>query len=148
MVNQPADPLRLERFVVAQDDGGTYQRALAELRRGRKLSHWMWFVFPQLSGLGRSSMAERYALSSLDEARAYLRHPVLGPRLLECAAALADLDSVSAEDVLGSVDAMKLHSSMTLFTLAAPQEPVFRDVLQHYFGGELDAGTTSRLPSP
>ena len=131
----------LERFVQAQDQGGTYDRALAELRAGRKTSHWMWFVFPQIAGLGRSAMAQRYAIESLDEARAYFEHPVLGPRLRESAAALTAHIGSSAEDILGAVDAMKLRSSMTLFSLAAPGEAVFDEVLKQYFGGEPDEAT-------
>jgi uncharacterized protein (DUF1810 family) len=139
-----SDPHALARFVAAQDAGGTYAAALAELRAGRKRSHWMWFVFPQVAGLGRSGMAQRYAIGSLDEARAYLAHPVLGPRLHECAQALLALPTTSAEAVLGGVDAMKLRSSMTLFALAAPEEPVFRQVLERFFGGEEDPETTRR----
>ena len=105
----------------------------------------MWFVLPQLAGLGRSAMAQRFALRDLDEARAYADHPVLGPRLVECARALTALDTADPIEVMGDVDARKLHSSMTLFALAAPDQPVFREVLHHYFGGELDEGTTSRL---
>lgn len=138
------DPYDLQRFVAAQDDGGTYQRALGELRAGRKASHWMWFVFPQLAGLGRSPMAERYAISSLAEAAAYLRHPVLGPRLREGAAAVEAIQGRSAEEIFGPVDAMKLRSSMTLFRRAAPGEPVFARVLQRYFGG-VDDPATERL---
>ena len=134
----------LERFVQAQD-GGTYEQALAELRAGAKRSHWMWFVFPQVAGLGRSPTAQHYAISGLDEARAYLAHPVLGPRLVECARALADLDGRSPERVLGPVDAMKLRSSMTLFDAAAPDEPVFAAVLDRYFRGERDEATLTRL---
>ena len=125
----------LERFVRAQDESGTYEQALAELRRGRKVSHWMWFVFPQLAGLGRSSTARYYALGSLAEARAYLAHPVLGARLRACAAVLTGLSGRRAEDVFGGVDALKLRSSMTLFAQAAPEEPVFAEVLERYFPG-------------
>jgi uncharacterized protein (DUF1810 family) len=126
----------LQRFVRAQDEGGTYEQALGELRRGRKVSHWMWFVFPQLAGLGRSSTARYYAVGSLAEAQAYLAHPVLGARLRECAAVLTGLaGSRSAEDVFGGVDALKLRSSMTLFARAAPTEPVFAAVLERYFPG-------------
>jgi uncharacterized protein (DUF1810 family) len=139
------DPYDLQRFVDAQDDGGTYRAALAELRAGRKRSHWMWFVFPQVTGLGRSPMAQHYAISGLAEARAYLAHPVLGPRLLECARALTSLDGADAAAVLGGVDAQKLRSSMTLFAAAAPDEPVFTAVLDQYFGGGRDDATTSRL---
>ena len=135
----------LERFVRAQDDGGTYATALAELRRGRKVSHWMWFVFPQLAGLGRSSTARYYALASLAEAQAYLAHPVLGPRLVEAAQAVAALTAVSAEDVFGGIDAVKLRSSMTLFARAAPAEPVFPAVLDRYFDGVPDPATEALL---
>jgi uncharacterized protein (DUF1810 family) len=139
-------PTDLHRFVEAQDSGGTYAAALAELRRGRKRGHWMWFVFPQITGLGHSSTARYYALADLDEARRYLADPVLGPRLRECAHALTALDTTDAVGVLGSIDALKLHSSMTLFTLADPDEPVFRAVLDQYFDGAFDEGTTSRVP--
>ena len=105
----------------------------------------MWFVFPQVAGLGRSGMAQRFAISGLEEARAYLAHPMLGRRLVECARALTDLDIDDPAAVFGPVDAKKLQSSMTLFALAAPDEPVFREVLDHYFGGDLDEGTTSRV---
>jgi uncharacterized protein (DUF1810 family) len=131
--------------VIAQDAGGTYGHALAELRSGMKRSHWMWFVFPQLAGLGRSETARKYAISSLDEARAYIRHDVLGPRLREVAAAVASLEGRSAVQIFGSIDARKLHSSMTLFGLAAPGESVFRDVLDRYFDGREDAGTGQLL---
>lgn len=137
----------LERFVAAQDRDGTYARALAELRAGRKRSHWMWFVFPQLAGLGRSPTAQRYAIGDLAEARAYLAHPVLGARLREAAQTLAELPGHDAEAVLGPVDALKLRSSMTLFALADPDEPVFPAVLDRYFGGQRDAATTGRLPA-
>jgi uncharacterized protein (DUF1810 family) len=138
-----SDPFSLQRFVDAQSQ--TYDQALAELRAGQKRTHWMWFVFPQVAGLGRSGMAQRFAISGLDEARAYLDHPVLGRRLVESARALTDLDVEDPAAVMGPVDAMKLKSSMTLFALAAPDEPVFREVLDHYFGGELDEATTSRV---
>src|SRR5437870_7390477 len=120
------DPYNLERFVAAQNDGGTYDRAVGELRRGRKTSHWMWFVFPQIAGLGQSQMSRTYAISSLDEARAYLRHPLLGPRLLECAGIVAASQTPSAEALFGSIDAVKLRSSMTLFLRADPSEPTFQ----------------------
>jgi len=142
---QVSDPFDLQRFVDAQDGGGTYRAALAELRAGHKRSHWMWFVFPQIAGLGHSAMAQRYAISGADEARAYLAHPVLGPRLLECARALVDLDGTDPVAVLGSVDGQKLRSSMTLFAAAAPDEPLFTQVLDQYFGGGHDPATTSRL---
>jgi uncharacterized protein (DUF1810 family) len=136
----------LHRFVDAQDAAGTYAGALAELRRGRKRGHWMWFVFPQITGLGHSPTARHYAIVDLDEARRYLADPVLGPRLRECAQALTELDGADAVEVLGPIDALKLRSSMTLFTLADPDEPVFRAVLDRYFDGQLDEATTSRVP--
>jgi uncharacterized protein (DUF1810 family) len=139
------DPFDLQRFLDAQDNGQVYDHALAELRAGQKRSHWMWFVFPQLEGLGHSAMAQFYAISGLDEAQAYLAHPVLGVRLVECSRALTSLRSRDAVRVLGPVDAQKLHSSMTLFARADPRERAFRDVLHRYFGGALDEGTTSRL---
>jgi uncharacterized protein (DUF1810 family) len=137
------DPYRLSRFVEAQ--AGTYDHALAELRAGRKTGHWMWFVFPQVAGLGRSPTAQHYAISGLDEARAYLAHPVLGPRLEACAQALLDLPGDDAVAVLGSIDAVKLRSSMTLFARADPGRPAFRAVLAKYFRAEEDAATTARL---
>ena len=140
-----SDASGLQRFVDAQDAGGTYVAALGELRDGAKRSHWMWFVFPQIAGLGRSATAQHFALSCLAEARAYLAHPVLGPRLLECARVLTGLSGTSAVAVLGSVDAQKLRSSMTLFARAAPDEPVFAQVLEQWFGGVEDDATTSRL---
>ena len=139
------DPYDLERFVIAQDSGGTYGHALAEVRSGMKRSHWMWFIFPQLAGLGRSETARRYAISSLEEARAYHGHAVLGPRLREVAAAVASLEGRSAVEVFGSVDARKLHSSMTLFRRAAPDESVFGDVLDRYFDGLPDPATEQLL---
>jgi uncharacterized protein (DUF1810 family) len=138
------DPFHLQRFVDAQDADGTFDRALGELRAGRKTSHWMWFVFPQLAGLGRSAMAQRYAISGPDEARGYLAHPVLGPRLLSCARALTELDTADPVAVLGGIDAQKLHSSMTLFA-AVSDEPAFGAVLDQYFGGVPDPGTTALL---
>ena len=139
------DPYHLERFVAAQDAGGTYDRAVAELRAGRKTSHWMWFVFPQIVGLGYSPTSQRYAIISLGEARAYLAHPVLGARLIECAAILTGLAGRTAGQIFGEVDALKLRSSITLFMHAAPGEPVFGQVLDQYFGGELDPATVDRM---
>ena len=141
----PDDPYDLERFVGAQDAGGTYAAALAELRAGRKRTHWMWFVFPQLAGLGSSATSRRYAISSLGEARAYLEHPVIGDRLEECARALLELEGVTAEGVLGPVDALKLRSSLTLFMRAAPERPLFRALLERYFDGRADAATDALL---
>jgi uncharacterized protein (DUF1810 family) len=137
------DPYQLSRFVDAQDH--VYADALDELRRGRKTSHWMWFVFPQIAGLGHSSTARRYAVSSLDEARAYLQHPVLGPRLLECADALLADAQHTAQDILGPIDAIKLRSSMTLFAHAEPAENRFKRVIDRYFDGAEDAETLRRL---
>ena len=133
----------LERFVRAQG-GGVYEQALRELRDGAKRSHWMWFVFPQVAGLGRSPTAQRYAISGLDEARAYRAHPVLGPRLVESARVLAELTGRRAEQVFGPVDAVKLRSSMTLFERAEPEAAVFGDVLDRFFGGERDEATLTR----
>lgn len=131
----------LERFVRAQDDGGTYQAALGELRHGHKTTHWMWFMFPEIAGLGFSATSRRYALPSLDAARAYLLHPVLGPRLIECANIVAEAVDRTAEQIFGGVDAQKLQSCMTLFARAAPDEPAFGRVLDRYFDGHSDPGT-------
>jgi uncharacterized protein (DUF1810 family) len=140
-----ADSYNLGRFVDAQDANDTYGHAVDELRRGRKISHWMWFVFPQIAGLGRSDMSRRFAISSLDEAKAYLEHPVLGPRLRECAGLVAQAQSQSAEQIFGGIDAQKLQSSMTLFLRAASDEPLFQQVLDQYFGGHVDAATDERI---
>jgi uncharacterized protein (DUF1810 family) len=140
-----SDPFQLSRFVQAQDGGGAYDAAVRELRAGRKTSHWMWFVFPQITGLGHSTTARRFAIRGLAEAGAYLAHPVLGPRLVAAARILAELDGADPVAVLGSVDAQKLRSSMTLFARAAPDERVFRDVLDRYFGGCPDDATIARL---
>jgi uncharacterized protein (DUF1810 family) len=136
-------PHDLDRFIVAQRD--VYEEVLGELRRGRKTGHWIWFIFPQVAGLGSSSLSRRYAIGSLDEARAYLAHPVLGERLRECAGLVLAASGRSAEDILGPVDAMKLRSSMTLFHRAAPDEPVFRLVLDRFYGGRADEATDDRL---
>lgn len=137
------DPYQLSRFVEAQD--GVYDRAVVELRAGRKTGHWMWFVFPQIAGLGMSAMSQRYAISSLDEARAYLQHPILGPRLIECAWILAANETDTASQIFGDVDAQKLRSSMTLFRRAEPEEPSFGLVLDRYFDGAADYETERRL---
>jgi uncharacterized protein (DUF1810 family) len=134
----------LDRFVRAQ--AGVHDQALAELRAGRKQGHWMWFVFPQLRGLGRSETSRFYGLGGLDEARAYLADPVLGPRLLAAFEAVVGA-SGSAEDILGSIDAVKLRSSATLFLRAAPHEPLFQAVLDRFFGGALDPATDEILRS-
>jgi uncharacterized protein (DUF1810 family) len=141
-----SDRYRLQRFVDAQDAGGTYPRAVQELKAGRKVGHWMWFVFPQIAGLGLSSISREYAISGPAEAKAYLAHPVLGPRLVECAQILTAEPGTSAVDIFGSVDAMKLRSSMTLFaSVAEPEQGVFRRVLDQFFDGVEDDATTSRL---
>ena len=144
-MSDPRTPAGLERFVSAQ--AATYDRALAELRAGRKSSHWMWFVFPQIAGLGSSPTAQRYAIRDLAEARAYLGHPVLGPRLVECARALLAVEGRSAEQILGYPDDLKLRSSMTLFAEAAGEETaaVFREVLERYYDGRADPATLEKL---
>ena len=133
----------LQRFVDAQRD--VYATALAELRAGRKRSHWMWFIFPQLEGLGRSEMARRYAIRSADEAAAYLAHPVLGKRLRECASAVAMHEERDVDEIFGDPDNMKFHSSMTLFADVAPDEAIFQTCLDRFFGGEPDHVTIARL---
>ena len=137
------DPHDLERFVAAQNP--VWDHVRAELRRGRKSSHWMWFVFPQLAGLGSSPTARAYALSGLDEAQAYLAHPVLGPRLREAAELAAAVQGRTASEVFGYPDDLKLRSSMTLFARAAPQDPVFTAVLDRYFGSDPDPRTLELL---
>ena len=139
------DPYDLQRFVAAQDAGGTYDHATAELRGGRKTSHWIWFVFPQIAGLGYSTASRTYAISSLQEARAYLAHPVLGARLLDCAAILSGVPGRTAEQIFGEVDALKLRSSRTRFMHSAADEPVFRQLLDRYFDGEPDSATEQRI---
>lgn len=136
-------PYDLTRFITAQQD--SYDRALAELMAGQKRSHWMWFVFPQLAGLGFSAMAQRYAISSLDEAQAYLQHPVLGPRLLACTAAVNRVTGRTAYQVFGSPDDVKFRSSMTLFGRADPAEPAFREARARYFDGQEDSHTLEKL---
>ncbi len=133
----------LERFVDAQDP--VYSDVLAELRTGKKRSHWMWFVFPQIAGLGQSEMARRYAIASSDEAAAYLAHPVLGARLRECARLVATHVDKDIRDIFGSPDDRKFHSSMTLFADVAPDEAVFQICLDAFFDGEPDAATLARL---
>jgi uncharacterized protein (DUF1810 family) len=140
-----SDRYRLRRFVLAQDEGETYRAAVSELRAGRKRTHWMWFVFPQISGLGQSPVSRAYAIASLGEAAAYLADPVLGDRLLECARILTEGSGRTAQDIFGGTDAMKLRSSMTLFARAAPEQPVFRQVLDQYFGGQADEATDRLL---
>ena len=136
-------PYDLDRFLEAQ--GHVYPGVLEELRRGRKTGHWMWFIFPQVTGLGQSATSQFYAIASREEARAYLDHPVLGPRLRECAGAVLEIAGRTAEEIFGSIDAMKLRSSMTLFHRVAPDEPVFAQVLERYYGGVADDATDALL---
>jgi uncharacterized protein (DUF1810 family) len=141
-----SDPFNLRRFVEAQDDSAIYARALTELRDGRKQGHWIWFVFPQIAGLGSSPISQAYAIRSLDEARAYLAHPILGPRLRDASEALLTNDpSLTAEQILGTIDALKVRSSMTLFTTADPAEPLFNNVLARFYASEPDPETTRLL---
>ncbi|HLI66168.1 MAG TPA: DUF1810 domain-containing protein [Caulobacteraceae bacterium] len=137
------DPHDLERFVTAQ--AGVYETALEELRRGRKESHWMWFVFPQLAGLGGSPMAEVFAIASLDEARAYLAHPLLGARLTECVGAVTAVDGRSAVAIFGFPDVLKFRSCLTLFAHAAPHEPAFAAALAKYYDGQPDERSLALL---
>ena len=137
------DPYKMERFVSAQ--APVYGSVLAELRAGRKRSHWMWFVFPQLAGLGHSAMAQRYAIASLDEAAAYLAHPVLGARLRECYSVVAGLDGLSAKQIFGEPDDMKFRSSVTLFAQVAPDKSLFNDCLNKYFAGVPDKTTLALI---
>jgi len=137
------DPYDLARFVSAQDP--VYAQAQAELTLGRKQSHWMWFIFPQIEGLGGSAMAQHYAIRSLGEARAYLDHPLLGARLRECAALVNKVQDRSAHEIFGSPDDLKFHSSMTLFAAAAPDEPLFAESLRKYFDSRHDPLTLAKL---
>lgn len=130
------DPFLLDRFIGAQDD--VYSEVLSELRAGRKRSHWMWFIFPQMKGLGSSAQAHYYGIGSLDEATAYLRHPTLGPRLVECTQLVNQVEERSIREIFGSPDDLKFHSSMTLFESAAEDDAVFRAALDKFFGGEPD----------
>ena len=136
-------PYDLDRFLAAQEH--VYDGVLEELRRGRKTGHWIWFIFPQVAGLGPSAMSQHFAINSLNEARAYLAHPVLGTRLRECAGVVLATRGRTAEEIFGSTDAMKLRSCMTLFHRAAPDEPVFVQVLDRYYGGVADEATDARL---
>jgi uncharacterized protein (DUF1810 family) len=135
------DPHDLARFVSAQ--APVMDDVLEELRRGRKRTHWIWFVFPQLKGLGMSSMAQHYGIASLDEARAYLAHPVLGPRLHECCECMLAVPHKSAHDILGSPDDLKFRSCVTLFALAAPADPLFQRCLDRFYGGVPDPRTVA-----
>jgi uncharacterized protein (DUF1810 family) len=141
------DPYELQRFVTAQNDAGTYERAVAELRAGRKRSHWMWFVFPQIAGLGQSPVSRRFAISSLAEAEAYLAHPILGQRMIQCVRILTELGGHSADEIFGAVDALKLRSSMTLFARADPANPLFARVLDAYYAGVADEATIRLIGS-
>lgn len=141
------DPFRLQRFVDAQ--AGAYETALAELKRGRKTSHWIWFIFPQIAGLGFSPTSQFYAIGSLEEARAFLSHPLLGPRLKACIEAVMVHSGRSAREIFGSPDDLKFRSSLTLFAEAAPEELLFREALAAFFGGEADPMTMELLgPDP
>jgi len=133
------DPFDLSRFTSAQE--GVYDQVLAELRSGEKRSHWMWFIFPQIDGLGSSSMARRYSIKSIDEAQHYLRHPILGPRLQECAETVLGIKARCASEIFGNPDDMKLKSSMTLFSSVASPGSASANVLDKYFEGERDSGT-------
>ena len=137
------EPDNLGRFVEAQDR--VYERVCQELRDGQKTSHWMWFVFPQLRGLGQSQMAHRYGIGSREEAEAYLNHPVLGPRLRECTGLVNQVQGRSIEEIFGYPDDLKFRSSMTLFSSVAPGEQIFQDALDKYFGGEPDPRTLDLL---
>jgi uncharacterized protein (DUF1810 family) len=137
------DPHNLDRFLRAQADA--YAQALGELRRGRKASHWIWFIFPQVAGLGSSPTSRLYAIATLDEARAYAAHPMLGPRLIECATAMLSHQGLTARDILGTPDDLKFRSSMTLFAAALPEEALFADALERFFGGAGDPLTLAKL---
>ena len=137
------DPYHLQRFVHAQNP--VYEQVCAELRRGQKTSHWMWFIFPQIVGLGQSAMSRAYAIQSLAEARAYLAHPVLGARLRECCQAVMNLHGKTVHDVFGSIDAMKFHSCLTLFTEANHDEVLFFNLMEKYFDGDADEATLEIL---
>ena len=137
------DPHDLQRFVDAQEP--VYDRVLEELGRGQKSSHWMWFVFPQIEGLGRSSTARKYAISSAEEARAYLQHPLLGARLRECTRLVLQVEGRTGRQIFGSVDDLKFRSSMTLFALAGADSRVFEEAIEKYYSGEYDPMTIERL---
>jgi uncharacterized protein (DUF1810 family) len=141
--NGSGDPFDLSRFVQSQE--GDYERALAEIRSGRKRSHWMWYIFPQYDGLGFSAMSKKYAIKSLAEAAAYLKHPILGPRLVECCDAVLGMEGGTAAEIFGSVDEMKLKSCATLFACVSPAGSVFHRVFERYFNGERDRKTLRLL---
>lgn len=138
-----SDPYNLARFVEAQD--GNYGQVLQELGGGRKSSHWIWYIFPQIAGLGFTATSRRYSITSLDEARAYLEHPLLGPRLVECVNLMLSHKDLGAGQILGGMDAVKFRSSLTLFRLADDQNPVFDEALTHFFGGDPDSRTLDAL---
>ncbi len=138
-----ADPFNLQRFVDAQ--APVYEHVRREMEAGRKQSHWMWFIFPQIAGLGQSPMSIRFAIASLDEAKAYLAHPVLGARLRECARLALDAEAKTARDIFGSIDELKFRSSMTLFARAAPAEDLFQRCIDKYFAASPDSATLARL---
>jgi uncharacterized protein (DUF1810 family) len=137
--------LDLERFIEAQAQ--SYDQALSEIRSGLKRSHWMWYIFPQIEGLGQSAMSQLYSIRNLAEARAYLEHPILGQRLVTCVEALLRIENRSAKDIFGFLDAKKLRSSATLFAAAAPDNSIFQRLLNKYFQGEQDPATTDLLES-
>ena len=136
------DPFNLERFLDAQ--APVYDQVRRELKVGRKQSHWMWFIFPQIAGLGQSPMSVRFAIASLDEAKAYLAHPVLGARLRECVGLTLDVEGKTASEIFGSIDEMKFRSSLTLFARAAPEDDLFERCIDKYFAGASDPATTAR----
>ena len=148
-MSESNDRFNLLRFLEAQSGslpaGSSYQQALAELKNGRKISHWMWYIFPQIVGLGSTNYALTYAIESLDEAEGYLSHPILGRRLIECSEAVLAVGGKSADEILGDIDSMKLRSSMTLFELVSEPESVFASVLDKYYGGERDVRTLQIL---
>jgi|SRR6185503_10350650 uncharacterized protein (DUF1810 family) len=137
------DPYDLQRFVDAQEP--VFPRVLVELQQGRKYGHWIWFIFPQMKGLGRSSTSEFFGISSLAEARAYLKHPLLGPRLIKCSELVNAVEGSDAEEIFGDVDAMKFRSSMTLFAYADPSNRIFSAALEKYFAGQFDSLTTAGI---
>ena len=145
-MSDASDPYDLRRFVDAQ--APVFEQVRAELREGRKRSHWMWFVFPQIAGLGRSETARRYAIASREEAEAYLRHPVLGPRLRECARLVVLVEGRSIAQIFGAPDDMKFRSSMTLFARSTADNAVFEEALRKYFEGKPDPATLERLQGP
>lgn len=137
------DPYNLQRFVLCQE--AVIENVFAELRAGRKQSHWMWFIFPQIKGLGHSDIARRFAISSLEEADAYLRHPILGKRLRECSSLVVDIEGRTIERIFGHPDDMKFHSSMTLFSMATEDNEIFKQCLHKYFAGKKDTHTLAQL---